>query len=101
MTVYTHLKKFNYILRLSKYENYLKTYNHSIQVKNIVKEENQLLLNTEYNIDSLILLNVNAQFEIPIYNNKLSLSELSKISPEGKYSIFVAIKKESLSLGDN
>lgn len=87
------LEKFNYILRLSKYENYLKTYNHSIQVKNIVKEENQLLLNTEYNIDSLILLNVNAQFEIPIYNNKLSLSELSKISPEGKYSIFVAIKK--------
>ena len=58
-----------------------------------MKEENQLLLNTEYNIDSLILLNVNAQFEIPIYNNKLSLSELSKISPEGKYSIFVAIKK--------
>lgn len=47
-----------------------------------MKEENQLLLNTEYNIDSLILLNVNAQFEIPIYNNKLSLSELSKISPE-------------------
>ena len=58
-----------------------------------MKEENQLLLNTEYNIDSLILLNVNAQFEIPIYNNKLSLSELSKISPEGKYSIFVAIKR--------
>lgn len=87
------LEKFNHILRLNKYENHLKAYNHSIQSKNIVKEEDQLLFNTEYNIDSFILLNAKTHIDIPVSHNKLSLSKLNKLSPEKTYSIFVAIKE--------
>lgn len=86
-----YIVKVDKSLTLTKYKTNFNLVNEDTKIYISQINNEYLSLNTDGIIESVILLNNNHQFEIPILNNQINLSLISQIIKIQKYTVYIVL----------
>src|SRR5699024_925441 len=88
-----YIVKVNKSLMLNKYKSEFKLVNEYKEVGISQINDECISFNTDAIVESLILLNDKQQMEIPIVNNKLNLSSITRITKRQNYIVYIVVNK--------
>lgn len=88
-----YIVKVNKSLMLNKYKTDFNLVNEYKEVGISQINDECISFNTDAIVESLILLNDKQQMEIPIVNNKLNLSSITRITKRQNYIVYIVVKK--------
>jgi len=88
-----YIVKVNKSLMLNKYKTDFNLVNEYKEVGISQINDECISFNTDAIVESLILLNDKQQMEIPIVNNKLNLSSITRITKRQNYIVYIVVNK--------
>lgn len=86
-----YIVKVDKSLTLTKYKTNFNLVNEDKKIYISQINDEYVSLNTDRIIESVILLNNNHQFEIPVLNNQINLPLISQIIKKQKYTVYIVL----------